>query len=170
MIKLSKYTQPILECTPFDRNTCKLVGEFAGNDVHLLRGEKYYVLHSGENTFVRMKLDGHTYASRLGENRHVHVFEVVRRTPCSYVTEYLHTIIICHSLNQKDVFKFRKVFNHLKDKTRRFFPNRKLDVQKYLTEYVNMQFETIPDEVEITFKHGSFTLNLDAGLRKYFRI
>ena len=170
MIKLSKYTQPILECTILERNTCKLVGEFAGNDVPLLRGDKYYVLHSGKNTYVRMNLDGHAYASRLGENRHIHVFEVVRRTPCSYLAEYKHTVIICHSTNRKDVFKFRKIFSHLKGKTRRFFPNRKLDVQKYLTEYVNMSFEVIPDEVEINFVNGNFHLNLEPGMRKYFRI
>jgi len=170
MIQLSKYTQPLLECTPFDCNTCKLVGEFAGNDVHLLRGGQYYVLHSGKNTFVRMKIDGMRYGSRLGENRHIHVYEVVRRTPCSYVTKYVHTIIICHSLNRKDVFKFRKIFCHLNGKTRRFFPNRTLDVQKYLIEYLNMRFEIIPDEVEITYKHGNFTLNLDAGMQKYFKI
>lgn len=170
MIKLSKFTQPILESTILERNTCKLVGEFAGNDVALMRGDQYYVLRSGKSTFVRMKLDGHTYANRLGENRHVHVFEVLRRTPCSYVAEYKHSFIICHSTNRRDVFKFRNIFSHLKKRTRRFFPNRKLDIQMYLQSYVNMPFDVIPDEVKINFVNGNFHLDLEPGMRKYFHI
>ena len=172
MIKLSKHTQPLLESTPLDVNSCKLVGEFAGTDVHLLRGSLYYVLESGQHTFVKTTFGGHIYGSRLGENRHIHVFEVLRRTPCSYVAKYNHTLIICHCRNRKDVFKFRTIFQHLKELTRRFFPNRKLDIQKYLNEYVTMKFERIPNEVEVNYKNGNFHLGLaaESSMRKYFSI
>ena len=167
MINLSKYSQPILDCTPFDRNTCKSIGEFAGNDVHLKRGDLYYVLESGGHTFVKVKLDSNDFCSQLGENRHMHVYQVKRRTPCSYVTEYKHTQIICHSRNQQDVYIFTKCFENRKG-PRRFFPNRRLDVQKYLTEYATMPFETIPNEVDIKYRGGDFQLDLQRGMIKYF--
>ena len=170
MIKLSKHTQPLLESTPLDVNSCKLVGEFAGTDVHLLRGSLYYVLESGQHTFVKTTFGGNIYGSRLGENRHIHVFEVLRRTPCSYVAKYNHTLVICHCSNRTDVFKFRTIFQHLladpeaplvgAGLTRRFFPNRKLDIQKYLNEYVNMKFKIIPNEVEVNYRSGNFHLDL----------
>ena len=170
VIKLSKFSLPILDSTPLDSHLCKIVGEFAGNDVSLLRGGLYYVLHSGKYTFVKLKIDGHAYGSRLGENRHVHTFEVMRRTPCSYVAQYKNTTVICHATNRKDVFKFQQVFSHLENKTRRFFPNRKMNVQKYLQEYVNMPFEQIPDEVVINYVKGNFHLDLQPGMRKYFSV
>ena len=168
-MNLSKFSQPILEVTQLDRNTCKLVGEFAGNDVHLLRGGHYYVLESGHHTFVKTEINNQMYRAQLGENRHIHVFEVKRRTPCSYVTMYKHTLIICHS-HRGEVFKFRKIFCHLKGRRRRFFPNRKLDIQKTLQEYVNLPFQQIPKEVGVDYKHGNFVLNLNPGFAKYFSI
>jgi len=166
---LSKYTQPLFDLTALDRNSCKLIGEFAGNDVHLQRGDSYYVLCEGLNTYVKTAFNNHMFGSLLGRNRHLHLFEVLRRTPCSYVAKYKHTIIICHS-NKGDVYKFRKIFSHMKGKVKRFFPNRKLDVQNYLREYGGIKFEVIPDEVEIDYKFGNFYLDLSDGMRKYFSI
>ena len=150
-MKLSKYSEPILEKTGLDANCCKIIGEFAGNDVHMLRGEMYYVLETGKNTFVKTN----SFNSKLGDNRHLHVFEIKRRTPCSYVTEYRYTLIICHS-NTGVVFKFKTTFLSLKGLKRRFFPNRQMDVQVYLQEYANMNFSALPEKIVCEYRHGNF--------------
>ena len=165
-MKLSKHSQPILGATMLDRNMCKLIGEFAGNDVHMRRGGEYYVLKSGRQTFVKTVYHDHTYRGILGQNRYVHVFEVKRRTPCSYVAQYKHSVIICHARLNK-IFKFKTVFGELKGYIRRFFPNRKIDVQKYLQEYIELPFEDIPENVKIDYKHGDFILNLPPGFTEF---
>ena len=168
-MKLSKGTQQVYDLTTLDRNSCKIVGEFAGNDVHLQRGDNYYVLQQGQSTYVKTKLNNKFFGARLGTNRHLHVMIVQRRTPCSYVTEYSHTIITCHS-SRGSVYTFRTEFPHLKGRMRRFFPNRTLDVQKHLSEYISLNFEAIPPEVGIEYRHGNFYLDLEMGMRKYLGI
>ena len=164
-MRLSKFSEPIVEFLS-DTNMCRLVGEFAGNDVHLQRGDEYYVLESGRYTHINTEVNNQLVGARLGENRHVHAYKVIRRTPCSYICSYKHTIVICHG--RWNVWKFSYVFENLmKQRARRFFPNRTLDVQKYLNEYTHLVFENIPNTVTIRYQYGNFHLDLREGMKKF---
>ena len=141
----------------FNSDMCKLIGEYAGFDVSLLRGETYYTLCSGRASYVH----NNTYKlnTLLGTNRYVHKWLVKKRTPCSYVCDYQGTTVICHSLGG-EVYKFEHTFEPITNK--RFFPNRVLDVQAHLREYINQPFQVIDASiVDINYKKfvGHFMLS-----------
>ena len=55
----------------FNSDMCKLIGEYAGFDVSLLRGETYYTLCSGRASYIH----NNTYKlnTLLGTNRYVRI-------------------------------------------------------------------------------------------------
>ena len=142
-MKLSVQMQTAFDTCILDFFMCKLVGEFAGFDVPLLRGDTYYTLTSGRSSYVHN--NSYRFSSLLGTNRHVHKWLIKKRTPCSYIADYQGTTVICHSI-AGDVFKFEHKFEHI-NSNRRFFPNRKLDVQSHLKGYIDQPFNKIDTRV-----------------------
>ena len=155
-MQLSKSMTKFFNCTNLSRDLCKLIGEFLGSDVPLKRGNEYYVLESGGETLIKSRKFGHLYISSLGRNRHIHVYTIFRRTPCSYIGNYKHTIVVCHG--RKGALKFVTTFSRFKHKQRRFFPNKKIDVQRYLKEYSQLSFQEVPQSTKIENSFGNFYL------------
>lgn len=152
---LSKTSRLIHICTPLGEDISRLVGELLGTDVAPRKGELYLVLHNGERTYLCLKNDEPSF---LGNNRIVHLFKILSNTACAYRTVYDHSTVICHN-PKGPVCKFLWKFCHLKNKKRRFFPNKHYDVQKYLREYVNMPFPQIPN-IGVTNVWNNFFVDL----------
>ena len=142
-MKLSKSASALYENCCLTAIAAKLVGEFAGTDVSLLPGAFHYTLTDGEYSYRYLTHEGRMCAHQVGENRHLHCWRVKRRTPCSYVTVYDHTVVVVHG-RRGVCRKFNFNFPHLTGMERRFFPGSHLDVQTHLKEYVDM-FDNMPD-------------------------
>ena len=157
-MKLSVQMRALFDMHLFNFDMCKLIGEFAGFDVPLLRGDTYYTLCSGGASYVNN--NPICVNTLLGANRYVHKWFIKKRTPCSYVCDYRGTTVICHSIGG-EVYKYEHIFQN-KILNKRFFPNRVLDVQSHLKEYINQPFQEIDvTRVEIRFNKcvGHFVLS-----------
>lgn len=155
-MKLSKSAQALYENSALSAIAAKLVGEFAGTDVALLPGAFHYTLTDGRFSYRYMTHGDRMCAQQVGENRHLHCWRIKRRTPCSYVTAYDHTVVVVHGRHGV-CRKFTFEFPRLKGMQRRFFPGSNLDVQTHLKEYVKM-FETMPECGISHSKFGNFFL------------
>lgn len=153
-MQLSKSAHIILEKSQLPLILCKLVGEFAGTDVALLRGDSFFELERGGTTFVA--LDEKRYV--LGDNIHVHQWLVKRRTPKSYVIQYKDTVVVCE--NGWACYKYNAVSKKLEGKEKRIFPFRrklKNDQKNVVSNIIERNYQSLPPNVKVVpISHNFF--------------
>jgi len=121
MLRISQHTLTILEHTPLSRVESKIIGEFIGMDTSLFAGE----------IFMEQKKIGKTYFKRqngfyfaIGSNYNILMWKIKKRTPKSYVIEYVRSIIVVDTYDGV-LYKFNITENELKNKVKRVFPLRR---------------------------------------------
>lgn len=142
-----------------DKHCSKLVGEFLGTDVPLLRGDTYLSLEWGRRTFVEHKGS----VSVLGINRYIHRWEIIKRTPCSYVCLYKDTQIICHCCATEECLTYNYTFQtKVTNFPKRFFPHRSprnFEKQDILNSYAKLPFCKLPPHAKVKYAFKSFFLS-----------
>ena len=158
-MKLSKSARAVAESAELSGIAAKLIGEFAGTDVSLLPGDVYYTLVPGGRTFNKFERDGTLYANNVAENQYLHEWKVRRRTPCSIVTEYWRTVVICHGIDT--CRKFTYTLPSHRGWMRRFFP-KNADQQIFARQHAEM-FDFLPDCTISYTRRGNFFLEFEEG-------
>ena len=116
---LSKQSKHIFENSALPKALIKTIGQFAGYDVSGRRGTFWHEVEWGGTSFIKMPNSG---CSLFGKNVHVHRYTIKRRTPRSYLLEYVDSTVICKSFAGFS-YKFTTMFPI--SKIRRVFPLRR---------------------------------------------
>ena len=101
---------------------CRIIGEFAGCDLHLKPGQFFFDYTASGRTYVN--LDGLTLF--IGDNMNISKWLIKKRTPKSYVVEYDSTLVNCEVQTGR-VYRFITTFEQLNG-SRRIFPFRRSTV------------------------------------------
>ena len=140
-MKLSKYTQVVYEISDLDKNSCKLIGEYAGYDVKLLNGSIYLTLADGGYTFLKTPLFGDVLVN-IGKNRYIHKWLIKTRTPCSYNTVYQYSRVLCQG---DSMYTYKTILPQFEGARRRFFPLRtKYPVSEHICHYSLQRYKQLP--------------------------
>ena len=135
-MKLSPETNAIFNSTCLNKIESKIIGEFAGTDVHLLPGEEFHEVIRYGCTYVT-RSDSRSYL--VATNYIEHIYTIHRRTPKSYVVSYKTSIIYAYCSAHNEVFKIvTQMPDLLGFKSKRIFPFCGTWCQDHITSLYNI--------------------------------
>ena len=138
-MSLSKTSNEVLATAKIGKDLSRLVGQFAGTDLDLLPGSKFYEIERGGNSFIKCK-DLGLYSGLVGRNIHVNEWIVKKRTPESYIVKYSKTTVVCES-DYFVSYKYVVELLHYKNVEKRIFPfRRKIDSSQIMQDLANRHY------------------------------
>lgn len=158
MLRISHFTKSILDITPLCRIECKIIGEFCGMDTNLLPGDVFVEHQKAGRTFF--KRDNGLYFS-IGSNYNVLLWKIKKRTPKSYIVEYIRSLIIVDT-HDSVLYKFEIEQEEHKNKCKRVFPLRRKF--KYLRDTLGgllhkNTYYIFDGSAEIIQRNGNFIIS-----------
>ena len=153
---LSNSSKVIYNIISLPKDIIRIIGEYCNYDTFLLPGNLYYKEEFDSKTYIQNS--EFNFLSTLGENRLLHVYKVRKRTACSIITTYLHTIVICHGFSE-DLYRFKIVLKKKKDHCKRFFPVFTTRQIERTLNNANEFFE-VPAETNIISRGKHFILSM----------
>jgi len=122
-MSLSKRSRALYHTSTLSTDLCRVIGEYAGNDLHLKPRQMFYDLEIGGLSYISCNFEG--FRCVLGKNVHLNEWIVRSRTAKSYVLEYVSTVVVCAG----DIgltYRFKCELDKYKgNKVRRVFPFRR---------------------------------------------
>ena len=157
-MKLSKQSNIVVSTTPLGTDLSRLVGEFAGYDLALLPGDSFYDIEIGGFSHVKLARDFGLYSGVIGKNLHINKWLVKRRTPESYLVQYVETAVVCET-DFGLTYKYRADLPIYNKAVRRVFPfRRKLKTPDILKELAQRNYVILLCKSAIRKANGDFYL------------
>ena len=155
---LSKQSQAVNIIASIGTDMSRLIGQFAGNDLPLQPGDSFYDIEIGGFSHVKMARHFGLYTGIIGKNLHINEWIVKRRTPQSYVVEYVNTAVVCET-DFGLTYKYRAHLPGYSDGVRRIFPfRRKLKTTNILKELSERNYVVLLCKSKIRKDNGDFYL------------
>ena len=156
-MSLSKTSNEVLNTAKIGKELSRLVGEFAGTDLELLPGSKFYEIERGGYSYIKYK-DLGLYRGVIGRNLHVNEWVVKKRTPESYIIKYNKTTVVCES-DYFVSYKYVAELPNYKNVEKRIFPfRRKISSSQILEDLANRHYLVLICNSKVLSKNGDFYL------------
>ena len=156
-MSLSKTSNEVLNTAKIGKELSRLVGEFAGTDLELLPGSKFYEIERGGYSYIKYK-DLGLYRGVIGRNLHVNEWVVKKRTPESYIVKYSKTTVVCES-DYFVSYKYEAELPNYKNVEKRIFPfRRKISSSQILEDMANRHYLVLICNSKVLSKNGDFYL------------
>ena len=153
---LSKTSDEVLNTAKIGKELSRLVGEFAGTDLELLPGAKFYDIESGGFTYIKSTFG--IYSGIIGRNLHVNEWIVKKRTPKSYIVKYSKTTVVCES-DYFVSYKYVAELPNYKNVEKRIFPfRRKVKSSQIMEDLANRHYLVLICQSPVHCDKGDFYL------------
>ena len=156
-MSLSKTSNEVFNIAKIGTELSRLVGEFAGTDLELLPGSKYYEIERGGHSYIKCK-DFGLYSGIIGRNFHVNEWIVKKRTPKSYIVKYSNTTVVCES-DYFVSYKYVAKLPNYKNVVKRIFPfRRKIKSSQIMEDLGNRHYLMLISNSTVHSSNGDFYL------------
>ena len=141
-MSLSESSNLVYQKTRIGKDSSRLIGEFAGCDLYLQPGSTFFDIENGGSTYVKCQ-EYAMYSSIIGRKSQVNSWLGKKRTPKSYIVQYLNSTVVCES-DYFVSYKYNVVLPNYRNRIKRIFPFRrkiqKSDVTTILDEIAKHEY------------------------------